>query len=116
MKRMRLFEIGFKDKPHQVSYTHKLYIAAVSASQAVIRARRWMIEDHNTWWEEEGRICEMADIWPASLDNMTDEQLEKEFEINEDYMAELSKRMMAVEDDLRNMVLAKLLDIGEVII
>ena len=55
MKEMRLFEIGFKDRPANTGYSHKLYVGADTAEDAIIKAREWVISDIDEWWfiEEE---------------------------------------------------------------
>jgi len=50
MKEMRLFEVGFKEKPHNTGYSYKTYVGADKAENAIIKAREWVIGDIDEWW------------------------------------------------------------------
>ncbi len=55
MKEMRLFEIGFKDRPRDTSYSEKFHVAANTAEEAIEKGRAWLGEDFDRWWEEDGQ-------------------------------------------------------------
>ena len=101
MKEMRLFEIGLKDAPHSTGYTYKYYVAADDAHEAEDKARGYIIEDYVAWWEEEGRDMEIADMKSAEEDPT---------------VPALDKVLQPRLDELRELHLAKLLDIGTLIV
>ena len=49
MKEMQLFEVGFKERLHQTSYDHKVYVAARNYNDAITNARNWFIEDYENY-------------------------------------------------------------------
>jgi hypothetical protein len=53
MKETRLFEVGFKDKPHSTGYIEKFYVAADGGEEAIQIAREWVREDFLQWWNED---------------------------------------------------------------
>ena len=88
MKEMRLFEIGFKDAPHNTGYSYKTNVGADNAEDAIIKAREWVIGDIDEWW-------------------YTDEELTPEKE---------EKEKQKEIERLNNLLLARVQDIGTLIV
>ena len=101
MKEMRLFEIGLKENPRRSGYEEKFNVAAENAHEAEDKARAWLLESHIEWWEEEGRVMEEADM-EARDTKPTVEALS----------FELDKALTRI----REMHLAKLYDVGTLIV
>ena len=101
MKEMRLFEIGFKEDPNRTGYEEKVKVAAENAHDAEDKARGWILEKHIEWWEETGREDEIdyrtgegEDTSVPAMSNFLEERL----------------------DGIREMHLAKLYDVGTLIV
>ena len=101
MKEMRLFEVGFKDGPSTTSYEYKFNVAADDSGEAEEMARAWIMENHIEWWEETGREDEIEyrkrekrDTSVPAMSFVLDEEL----------------------DRLRGLRLAKLYDVGTLIV
>ena len=101
MKEMRLFEVGLKGKPHSISYEYKYYVAADDAHEAEDKVRGYILEDHIAWWEEEGMDMEIADMELANEDPT---------------IPVLDTVLQSRLNELRELHLAKLLDIGTLIV
>ncbi|KPK19755.1 MAG: hypothetical protein AMJ70_08515 [Dehalococcoidia bacterium SG8_51_3] len=66
MKEMQLFEIGFKEKYHHAGYYEKFYVVAENFLDAMGKARRWLVKDHEDWDdydtpEDKAHAVEMAE-------------------------------------------------------
>lgn len=101
MKEMRLFEVGLKDWPHSTGYSYKYYVAAEDAHEAEDKAREHIMREFKDWWAKEGiglEVCAMKEknIEPTTLS--LDEALQ--FQL----------------DELKELHLSKVLDIGTIII
>ncbi|KKL69574.1 hypothetical protein LCGC14_2113580 [marine sediment metagenome] len=120
MKEIRLFEIGFKDKPHSAGYSYKFYVAARDGEEAIKKGRKWLIEDHLRWWNESGRVIEMAELVDAEIDEWidgeTDTWLEKRFAKSPPLQAALKKVEERSIEEIESMELARLHDTGTLII
>lgn len=101
MKEMRLFEIGLKEDPRRTGYEEKLNVAAEDAHEAEEKARAWLLESHIEWWEEEGRMMEEVDMEAQGI---------------EPTVEALSFALDKVLTRIREMHLAKLYDIGTLIV
>lgn len=101
MKEMRLFEIGFKEKAQHTGYEEKVNVAAENAREAEEKARAWVLEKHTEWWVEDGY----------------DEEVEYRKENGEDTsLPAMDKAREDALDRVRNFLLAKLYDIGTLIV
>lgn len=119
MQSMRLFEIGFKDSPRQSGYVDKFYIAGETAEDVIEKARQWMLDDHREWWQTDGRAMKIAELLDDEVKNWeeeTDEWAERRIAENPALMAALSKAEEVYEADVANRVLAKVLDVGTLIV
>jgi hypothetical protein len=101
MKEMRLFEIGLKEDPRRSGYEEKFNVAAEDAHEAEEKARAWLLESHIAWWEEEGRIMEEVDMEAENIKPTVEA---------------LSFALEEQLDVIRGMHLAKLYDIGTLIV
>ena len=101
MKAMRLFEIGLKEDPRRSGYEEKFNVAAEEAHEAEEKARAWLLESHIEWWEEEGRMTEETDMEAQDI---------------EPTVEALSFALEKQLDVIRGMHLAKLYDIGTLIV
>ena len=101
MKEMRLFEVGLKDAPRSVGYSYKYYVAADDAHEAEDNVRGYILEDHISWWEEEGRMMEEGDMEARGI---------------EPTVSALDAILRSRLDELREMHLAKLLDVGTLVV
>lgn len=62
MKKLQLFEVGFKEQLHLSSYDDKFYITAETAEDAIERSRSWFVESHDNWEEKELRNVAIARV------------------------------------------------------
>ena len=118
MKDMRLFEIGFKMRPHSAGYVEKFYVVANGGEDAVGKARKWLEQDHCRWWKEEGRdntLWEMADkdFQKSGLD---DEQYDEWLKENNTYSDALTASFEKAIEEIAKYELAKLYDVGTVVV
>ncbi len=120
MKKMRLFEVGFKYDRFDTSYSHKFYVAADTGEEAIKKGRAWLVEDHLSWWEEEGQEAEMAEILDDEIDEWvdgeTDKWVTKRFAESPPLRATLKQRLDNVLSDFTDMPLARLYDTGTLVI
>ena len=101
MKEMRLFEVGLKNRPRDTSYSYKYNVAAEDAHDAEDKVRGFILEDHIAWWEEDGRV-------------MAEEEMEADGE--EPTVSALDNRLREQLEDLKSLCLAKLYDVGTLIV
>ena len=122
MKEMRLFEIGFKEKPYHTSYSEKFYVAAGDAEEALEKAKAWIDAGWQKWWKEDGEIDAQVEILYDEMketfgnDDVPDKWIEKRFKDNPVLQGELAKRRTEAMNRSGFLSLAKLLDVGEVIV
>lgn len=114
MKEMRLFEVGFKEEPTSISYYNKVNVGASDAGTAIDKARSHVSEETVRWWESGGRedniFCAYAD--DAKRSSMSD----AEVLASEKYQKIAQKEFSAEMERVKNLYLAKVLDIGMLIV
>jgi len=97
MKKLTLFEIGLKCDIDQ----YDGHVAAENASEAEEKAREMILADHLVWWAQEER--------DRALDDMA---VEGKTPSKDD----LDKILRGQMEELENMRLTKLIEVGEVIV
>ena len=111
MKEMRLFEVGFKEKPTSTGYYNKVNVGASNAEEAVEKARLHFVEGTNRWWNGDGREDCIFSAY-ASDKNASDDTSDAEILESEKYQKAAQKDFDAEMKRVKNMHLAKVLDIG----
>ena len=116
MKEMRLFEVGFKEKPESLSYTEKFYVAASDAGDAIAKARLNVVEAINHWWKDNEGREEM--IYSAYADDKEapEDISDAECLASEKYQEAAQKIFDDEMERVKNLYLAKVLDIGTLIV
>jgi len=115
MKEMRLFEVGLKGDTMTTSYEEKINVAANDADEAVKKAREWIVGKTQKWIDE-GGLEDM--VFNAYLEDKKkpEELTDAEVLATEKY---IKKAQKDCNDELRRIQglrLAKLLDIGTLIV
>jgi hypothetical protein len=100
MKKLTLFNIELTCDIDEFSG----YFAAENAAGAEILARKAIITDHLTWWEEEGRLREAADI----VADMTSDVSNAEEILDKIYQERV--------DELNKMRVTMLIEMGTIVI
>ena len=117
MKEMRLFEVGLKEKQGKSGYDEKVNVAATDAEEAIAKARQWVVDKINRWWNEnDGREDIIFSVYSDDDTVSEGEMVDSEILASEKYQAEAEK---IFEDELNraeNMLLAKVLDVGTLIV
>lgn len=116
MKEMRLFEVGFKEKVRSLGYYSKVNVGASGALEAVEKARLHLVEETNRWWNEnDGR--EEA-IFSAYVEDKKapDGLSDAEVLATEKYQKAARKDFDDEMERIKNLYLAKVLDIGTLIV
>ncbi len=115
MKEMRLFEVGLKEKLKSQGYYSKVNVGASGALEAVEKARLHVVEETKHWWEHGGRedniFCAYADDRKAS-----EEVSDAEILAMEKYQKLAQKDFDDEMKRVKNLYLAKVLDIGTLIV
>ena len=115
MKEMRLFEVGLKEEAHRSVYEEKVNVAANDAEEAVTKARQWVMDNTIRWWEGDGReemiFAAYADDKKAAAEMTEDEILKEKM-----YQEAAQKEYETLIERNKNLFLAKVLDIGTLIV
>lgn len=115
MKEMRLFEVGFKDKPNRSGYYEKLYVGTADALTAAKNARLYLMEKMHEWWANGGKedmiFTEYAEDKEAEEDLSDGEIL-----ATKKYQEAATLIFAEQKAEIDNLHLARLQDVGELII
>lgn len=114
MIELRLFEIGFRDRPSSPSYSHKFYIAALDSDDALDMARQKIVEDEVGYWENEGRMMAIFDA--ARKAGVSDDVPDDEVLSNADFITSAEEQHEKELERLRNLHHARTQDCGLVIV
>ena len=116
MKEMRLFEVGLKESPQDKFYAEKVNVAANDADEAVFIVRQWAIESVDDWWNNGDGMEEMIFAAYAEDKNASEEMPEEEILETRKYQKAAHKDYKTMMNRASNLVLAKVLDIGTLIV
>ena len=115
MKEMRLFEVGFKDKPNRSGYHEKMYVGTADALTAAKNARLYLMEKMHEWWANGGR--EDTIFMEYTEDGEAREDLSDGEVLATKKYQEAATRIFAEQKaEIDNLHLARLQDVGELII
>ena len=115
MKEMRLFEVGFKENQDRSGYEEKVNVAATDADEAATKARQWLVDKTNSWWEGGGREDMMIMAYTEDKDNPS-EMSDEEIMSSKKYQGLAQKDFDNELERVKKMHLAKLYDIGTLIV
>ena len=115
MKEMRLFEVGLKGESYHTGYEEKANIAAKDADEAVAKMRQWVEDKSKRWWESEG-IEELTFAAYADDSKASEEMTDKEILATQKYQEAAQKDYENDMERIESLRVAKVLDIGTLIV
>ena len=117
MKEMRLFEVGLKERQGKSGYDEKVNVAANDAEESIAKARQWVVDNIYSWWNEnDGRKDMIFSVYSDDDTVSEGEMTDSEILASEKYQAEAEKVFDEELARAKNMLLAKVLDIGTLIV
>lgn len=115
MDEMRLFEVGFKDKPDSGSYYEKLYIGADDALTAVEKARQHLMSKMHEWWANGGK--EDMTFTEYGEDKEAVEGLsDNEILATEKYQEAATRIFAEQKEEIDDLHLARVQDVGNLVV
>ena len=115
MDEMRLFEVGFKDKPNSGSYYEKLYVGTADAFTAAENARLHLMNKMHEWWANGGKEDTIFSEYAEDKD--AEEDLSDEEILATEKYREAATRVFAEQkEEIDNLYLARVQDVGELVV
>lgn len=115
MKEIRLFEVGFKEKPDSSGHYEKFYVGAVGALPAVKLARAHLVQKTMDWWEAGGEEDTIFNLYVED-NSAPDDVSDKDVLATEKYQ-DGAKRVFKKElERTKGLYLSRVHDVGELVI
>ncbi len=115
MDEMRLFEVGFKDRPDSGSYYEKLYVGADDALTAVENTRQHLMNKMHEWWANGGKedmmFTEYTEDKEAEVDIADEEILS-----TRKYQEAATRTFAEQKEEIDNLHLARVQDVGTLVV
>ncbi len=114
MNKMRLFEVGFREKPDG-GYYDKFYVGEEDAEGAVELARKHLVNKAEAWWASDDSEDVLFNAY-AEDKSAPEDMPDDEIRSSEKYQKKWEK---AHDEDLRiirGLYLARVQDVGELIV
>ena len=115
MKEMRLFEVGLKSKSRHTGYEEKANVAASDANEAVAKMRQWVEDKTKHWWEEGGLEDAVLLAYTEDI-GAPDDMKEADILATSKYQEQAQKEYAEDMERVTNLRVAKVLDVGTLIV
>lgn len=120
MNKMRLFEVGFKEKPDSGSYYEKLYIGADDALTAVEKARQHLMNKMHEWWANGGKedmmFTEYAEDEEAKTLEDGEDISDEEILATKKYQEAATRIFAESKEEIDDLHLARVQDVGKLVV
>ncbi len=115
MKEIRLFEVGFKERPDSTGYHEKFYVGAVGALSAAELALKHLVQKADAWWADDGTEFMIFEYYAE--DKKADEDMtDEEILATKKYQNKAARAQKEEQERIQNLYLARIHDVGELVI